>query len=189
LTNPFIALEEEHSLISQVLDFMEKETSRIDNGNQPDIRFIELVIEFFVEFADRRHHAKEERCLFPILASKKEIIRNGPVKVLISEHESGRYFVEELRKGLAGMAAAEPSAPPRIRRALFLFAQMLRRHIAKEEEIVFLLAQVLLTDAEAQSLAEAFSRADNAPEGGNFDAFIDLVREMQERVGVDGQPS
>jgi hypothetical protein len=48
---------------------------------------------------------------------------------------------------------------------------------------------VLLTDAEAQSLAEAFIRADNAPEGGNFGAFIDLVREMQERVGVDGQPS
>jgi hemerythrin-like domain-containing protein len=189
LTNPIATLEEEHRLISRALAIIETETGRIDNGAKPDVRLLELAIEFFAGFADKRHHAKEERCLFPMLAGKKDIIRNGPVKVLTSEHESGRYFIKELREGVAGLAAGESNATSRIRRALFLYAQMLRKHIAKEEEIVFLLAQVLLSDSEIQALVEAFGRLDSASGAGDLEAFLGLVREMEGRLGTDGRTS
>lgn len=105
MTNPLIVLEEEHAIIRRVLSVIEQETVRIDAGALPDVGLIRQAIRFFAGFADTRHHGKEEDFLFPILATKKDIIRDGPIKVLRGEHESGRYFVKELREGLAQLEA------------------------------------------------------------------------------------
>ena len=168
-------LEDEHQIIVRVLEVIEAEVARLDAGGTPDSHFIELAISFFQEFADKAHHGKEEALLFPLLAAKKNIIRDGPIKVLLAEHESGRYFARELRAGLLDLAAGDAKATPRIRRALSLYAQMLRKHIAKEEEIVFLLAQVLLSEEETASLALQFQQdQEKAPPRA-----LDIVRELE----------
>jgi hemerythrin-like domain-containing protein len=101
------------------------------------------------------------KCRFIQRRGKKAIIRDGPVKVLTSEHESGRYFVKELHEASLGLRQKNPSALARLRRALTLYAQMLRKHIAKEEEKLFLLAEVLLS-VRKRKLAEDFEAADES---------------------------
>jgi len=179
IENPILVLEEEHRVIRRVLAVIEQETRRIDAGALPNADLIRQAIQFFSGFADGRHHGKEEHFLFPVLASKKDIIRHGPVKVLRSEHESGRYFVKELREGLAQLEAGDKGATARIRRALYLYAQMLHKHIAKEEEILFLLAQVLLSDKEMQEIASKFQAADQDANDGSLEKYLETVERLE----------
>jgi len=178
VTDPIAVLEAEHRLIERAVAVLEAEAARLDNGDPPRPDVIQNAIEFFVTFADQRHHGKEERYLFPALAAKKPIIRDGPVKVLTGEHESGRYFVRELREGVAGLAASDPGPTARLRRALSLYAMMLRKHIAKEEEIVFLLARVLLTEEEIAAMASDFETADQA--SVSIDAMQSSLNRLEE---------
>jgi hemerythrin-like domain-containing protein len=179
MTDPLSILEEEHAVIRRVLSVIEQETVRIDAGALPAVDLISLAIEFFAGFADRRHHGKEEDFLFPMLAMKKDIIRDGPIKVLRGEHESGRYFVRELREGLAQLEAGQRGAADRIRRALFLYARMLHKHIAKEEEIVFLLARVLLSEGEMQLVAREFQGADQDAGDASLSHFLATVERLE----------
>ena len=181
MKNPILLLEEEHNVIRRVLAVIEQETRRIDTGALPDADLLRQTIQFFAGFADGRHHGKEERFLFAVLASKKDIIRDGPVKVLSSEHESGRYFVKELREGLVQLEAGDQRATARIRRALQLYAQMLHKHIAKEEEILFLLAQVLLSDNEMEELGTEFQGADEKEAEGSLEKYLEIVDQLERR--------
>jgi len=185
MTDPIHTLDEEHQLIKRVLTVIEGESERINAGSLPDAELIGLAIDFFAGFADKRHHGKEERLLFPKLAAKKEIIRNGPVKVLTAEHESGRYFVRELREGLTDLAQGDTEAASRLHRALSLYARMLRTHIAKEEDIIFLLSQVLLSEEEMGGLGRDFEASDAALGAESLENFTRIVRKMEGLAASD----
>jgi len=181
MPDPLAVLDEEHVLIERLLSVLELEVARIDAGAAPDLALVQDAIRFFAEYADARHHGKEEQCLFPMLAAKKQVIRDGPIKVLTGEHDSGRYFTRELREGLNQLERGDGAAVPRIRRALFLYAQMLRRHIAKEREIVFLLARVLLTEEEMTELANQFQATDQERTGAPVSDYLALVERLEKR--------
>ena len=106
-------LKREHVYISRVIAVMEDQARAIDEGVLPRPELIYLIAGFFSTFADRRHHGKEELYLFPLIAAKKEIIRDGPVKVLTAEHESGRYFVAEMRQGMQQLKGGDLAAAGR----------------------------------------------------------------------------
>ena len=57
---------------------------------------------------------------------------------------------------------------------------MLRKHIAKEEEIVFLLTQALLSDDEMRALADAFAEVDTATGGSSLDQAAEVVLRIEE---------
>jgi len=173
-------LQKEHVVIGRVLSVMEDQVAAIDGGIMPRPELIDLIAGFFSAFADRRHHGKEERYLFPVLAEKKQVIRDGPVKVLLAEHESGRYFVAELRQAVSELRAGDLAAAGRIRRAMALYARMLRKHIAKEEEIVFVLTQALLSDEEMTAMAEAFAEVDTATGSSSLDQAAEVVLRIEE---------
>ena len=58
-------LQKEHVVIGRVLSVMEDQVSAIDEGILPRADLIDLIAGFFSTFADRRHHGKDERYLFP----------------------------------------------------------------------------------------------------------------------------
>lgn len=175
-------LREEHVLIRRVVEVMDAEQARLASGADVDPLLWQYILDFSRGYADARHHQKEEKLLFPALAGKSETIRLGPVKVLTAEHESGRYFASELERAIESEAGGEVlAARERATRALALYARMLRHHIEKEEEIVFLLAEVLLDEEEARRIEAGFKAIDR--ELGSDDHFRELVARLEDMRG------
>ena len=85
-------LEDDHVHILKLLDVME----RIIGSDNPDISHLESIVDIIKNFADGLHHAKEENQFFPFLAKRGFSLTQGPVAVMLNEHERGRDFVKEI---------------------------------------------------------------------------------------------
>jgi hemerythrin-like domain-containing protein len=151
MTDAIDTLMAEHRIIEKALEALETAASR-DLGAS----FYARALDFLQEFADARHHGKEEERLFPALERHGIPREMGPTGVLLEEHVAGRAHVRRMREQLrAGDVAA-------LRRESLDYIALLRDHIRKEDEVLFAMARAALTPDEARLLASEFEAADAA---------------------------
>lgn len=136
----------------KMIDFMENDVLDIEDSRH-DIRFIRV-------FADARHHKKEEDILFRAMLDKLGRIAENLVKHgMLVEHDSARLFVYEWEQALARY---EENANPNDKIAIISnamgYAYLLRRHIDKENGVVYPYAEKNL-DAELMAELNAEARA------------------------------
>jgi len=114
------------------------------------------LLEFFQLFADRCHHGKEEDLLFPLLETKGLPRAGGPLGVMLFEHDEGRGLVQQM------IAAAELYAQGAVEAGLHWaeaarsYVLLLRRHIDKENNVLFPMAEYMLSEKEQNDLAQKF---------------------------------
>jgi hemerythrin-like domain-containing protein len=167
---PTDTLRAEHEEILAVLATL---TSLADRGEPIERAHVDTLVAFFRGFADRCHHAKEETALFPALEARGIPRRGGPIGVMLYEHEEGRSLLQ----AIADAAAA--GAPRDFARAAHAYEDLLGRHIHKENEILFRMAERVLGEAEEERLAGLFAGFDQAELGaGERDRLLSAVKEL-----------
>lgn len=87
---PTDVLSNEHRVIEQVLDCLERMVEECRTSNSLEAQPARDAVRFFHTFADRCHHGKEEVHLFPAMEAKGFSRAEGPVGVMLREHEAGR---------------------------------------------------------------------------------------------------
>jgi hemerythrin-like domain-containing protein len=73
----------------------------LDSGQQVDPSILGHLVQFLAIFADHCHHAKEEKYLFPLLATKAGATTKRELQLLEQEHRSAAKLVRELAKASA----------------------------------------------------------------------------------------
>lgn len=131
-------LSREHQVVLKTLDGFEAAIEIYD------VDAIRDVLRFF----DERlvlHRRKEEEVLFPMLAPRLGE-GHGPVACMLQEHADEKEKIEEMRAALA--VADTPAGRQRIVWAGRYIIGLLRNHIAKEDHILFRMAEEVLGDEE-----------------------------------------
>ena len=82
---PTEELKHEHEVILLVLQGAERQAAL----RAPKQGNLNELLDFFANFIDRCHHAKEERYLFPKMEERGVPNQGGPIGVMLSEHEVG----------------------------------------------------------------------------------------------------
>ena len=145
----------EHDIIERGLNLLEMAVTRIDAGEPLPEGFSAFAPEFFADFADRCHHAKEEELLFPLLKRRGIPEQGGPIGVMLHEHDAGRACVRRMRaSGQSGFESSSFSA------AAKEFIPLLRQHIFKENNILFQMAGNVMSSADDAALDEQFTRVE-----------------------------
>lgn len=154
-------LREEHKVVLLVLRGADALAAALRGKDGGDPRRVGDLLDFARGFVDRCHHGKEERHLFPMLAAKAGA--SGPVSVMLAEHEEGRRLVRRVEAALAEGNSAGAA------QGLDAYAALLRAHIAKEDTVLFPLADRTLGEEDQQALKVAFDRleADEMGEGAH----------------------
>jgi hemerythrin-like domain-containing protein len=154
---PTEILSAEHRVIEQVLDSLEKMAAAVRAGADLDRERAALAVEVLRTFADRIHHGKEEGRLFPRMHERGLPRDVGPIAVMLHDHEVGRGLIRRMSSGLddAQQAGALGFAD-----AAAAYVEMLRDHIAKEDGVLFPLAESVLDPADAEALRAEFERFD-----------------------------
>jgi hemerythrin-like domain-containing protein/uncharacterized protein (DUF2249 family) len=145
-SGPTAELRHEHEVILRTLAVAERMADALARGEAVDRDGLAWVVDFFRTFADRCHHAKEERHLFPALERRGVPREGGPIGTMLHEHEEGRRL-------LAAMGSADDRA---VAAALHDYAVLLRAHIDKENGVLFPMAEQILSDAEQRTIAASF---------------------------------
>jgi hemerythrin-like domain-containing protein len=154
-------LSGEHRVILQLLAAMEVMAGRSAAGDLPanDARD---ALEVLRTFADTCHHGKEETILFPALEA--QVPGFGPTAVMRAEHVEGRAFIRAMGEAVT---AVDPTA---FARAAYGYVDLLRAHIAKEDDILFRMAQEMLSPEQDAAILEAYRRIehDDMGDGTHF---------------------
>lgn len=168
-------LEDDHVHVLKLTDVMIAVT-RSDN---PDIEHIGSIIDIIRNFADGLHHAKEENLFFPALELKGFSAQQGPVAVMLHEHILGRNFVKGIADNLELFKSGNKSAINGINQNMIGYAELLRNHIAKENNILFRMADNVFSEAEHQQLLSGFGTVENdRPAGTKAKDYIDRINSL-----------
>lgn len=132
---PTEELVHEHQVIIHVLKTATAEAKGIRDGSAIRTALIEMMLDFFRNFTDKCHHAKEEKNLFPMLENKGMAHNTGPIAVMLSEHTEGRRLFSRIGGLLPAAKQGDQGAIIVIAEDLSAYANLLENDIAKENNV------------------------------------------------------
>ncbi len=151
-------LRKEHDVILKMVDATDTVGRQLILSEKVSPDTLSGLLEFFRLFADRCHHGKEEVFLFPLL-EKKGIPRDGgPIGVMLCEHTRGRELIHEMELASSQFQDSPAVSGRRWAQAAAEYTNLLREHIAKENNVLFPMAESLLTNEEQERLAQDFEQ-------------------------------
>ena len=148
-------LKQEHDVIERVLSMLDSVVAAARRGEEVPADFARWSIGFFRQFADGCHHHKEEEALFPLLVRRGLPKEGGPVGVMLSEHELGRQLIREMEAALD----ETPRNNARFADAAGQYVSLLRQHIWKENNVLFQMAERLLSREDDAQLLESYKQS------------------------------
>ena len=189
--NPLRPLEAEHRLIETALDAMTSLLALAGRKHRlSSAPFLEF--ERFVHtYADEAHHAKEEFVLFPEMAKKGLPLDSGPLGCMLNEHNHGRNFCLVIGTSARLYENGDEAAYPDMLDATKAFAQLLRAHIQKEDQVLYPMALRLLGEQTLLELEQRFRAVDahgsEAFENAAFRVVWAADKERQRLLADSGQ--
>ena len=178
-------LKEEHRVIERMLAVMETAAQRLEAGQPVRPGLLREAVEFVRNFADKNHHGKEEANLFPRLEERGVPKEGGPLGMMLHEHDQGRAFIQGIDGAIDGYENGDDAAAQVIIENMRGFIQLLTEHIWKEENVLFQMADQVLTEDDQKDLSERFERVDAEVLGPEeFKRYVDLVGRAEQELGA-----
>ena len=162
---PLAKLTSEHGNILEGLDYLSKAKDALEKNRCPPKKFFESAVLFFREYADKFHHYKEEYLLFSFLARNKEGEIDLEMGSLRYQHELNRECIAKIEKSLNGYEMGSEIAITTLLMHLAAFISILRRHIYREDQLFFPMAEAELSENEKESLQNQFDQEEAAVDG------------------------
>lgn len=171
-------LENDHGHILRLIDVMEV----ITRQEKPSIEHLEVIVTLIRNFADGLHHNKEENYLFPKMVDKGFSFNQGPIAIMMKDHVQGRNFVKAMADNIILYKAGDQKAIPGIYRNMIGYAELLKAHISKENNILFRLADNAFSEEEQNALLNQFETL-AGDQAGDYISQIDSLARLYEIAG------
>lgn len=143
-------LRNEHDAILHVFTILDKMLSSTSKSDEENLQFGNELVDFLKIFADKCHHGKEEDFLFLALEDKGVPNEGGPIGAMLQEHKQGREFISLMSKSI------ESKDLKNFRTYAVKYRDLMKGHIAKENNVLFMMADRLLDEAKQDELFEKF---------------------------------
>ena len=168
-------LYNEHEVIKSVIGFRER-ISSLSKSDPPKYKNIIIeLLNFFRNYADKFHHYKEEKLLFPLLCEKNEMLQESIVSEMLENHQDFRNLIKLIETEVNSDNYAESET------LLTKYTEMLLDHIAVEDDELFQMADTLFDEDELDKLYYDFQDIDIELGLDNKKKF-ENTREMLEAV-------
>jgi len=177
-------LRSEHRVIEQMLSVLEKLRGWPEDQPFPQAD-AEEAIEFFRRFADRCHHGKEEGLLFPAMERKGFPHETGPIGVMLQEHEVGRSHVRGMAEALQRLRSGDGQARAAFCQHARAYIDLLREHIYKEDNILFIMAEQAFSPEDQHQLFEEFHQTEQTTmEPGEHERWVQTANQLAQKYQV-----
>ena len=178
-------LMSEHRVIERVLLCLDKMAESAFAKGAVDVPSARDAIDFLRTFADGCHHLKEESRLFPAMEKCGLPAEAGPTAVMRHEHEIGRAHIRKMAEAVDAAEKGDARAADKFAFEARGFVDLLREHIAKEEQVLFPMADRMLPGAVQDDLLRGFEHAEAHEVGaGAHERYLALADTLCARYGV-----
>lgn len=193
--NPIKDLRNEHQAVKLTLKILDKINQNIEcSGKMTDTDHMDQLMDFFSVFVDACHHGKEEDLLFPAMEKIGVSKDNGPIGVLLHEHQLGRGYIKGMKDALSAYKKGNTDALNRFSENAKCYITLLNEHIYKEDHVLFPLAEKHLPGKKQAELSEGFEKIEVEKIGiGKHDEFHNMLDQFEDTYlkddEVDFEPS
>ena len=156
---------DEHKLILRMITLVEHNTALLADGNFRNWQFYLDAVDFIRNYADRFHHAKEEDVLFTELVKNGMPEKQSPIEAMHMEHDQGRAHVRAMEDAAQKALDGEAGQPAIIIEHAKSYAALLRGHIAKEDDILYPLAERILPEGVRSGMLTKYEVAESRTPG------------------------
>jgi hemerythrin-like domain-containing protein len=171
-------LKDEHEGVNLMLRILGQVCRQLETTENLNKEHFESILEFLKVFVDKCHHGKEEDLLFPALVAVG-IPQDGPIAVMLHEHEMGRKYVRAMSNVFARYMAEDKSASKDIIQNSQSYIALLRDHIEKENNVLFVMADNRLSEKKQEELLEGFEKIEEERIGvGKHEEFHGLLEKL-----------
>jgi hemerythrin-like domain-containing protein len=182
--DPYAVLAREHRLIERALEVLSRICDESRRTKELDAAEVTQVIHFLRDFADRTHHLKEEKILFPAIESRTFFPGCG----LISEHQLGRERVKHMSDAVERSLQGDGEGLRVFLRQARSLIGMLREHIAKEDECLANVVHREFSSEDCERLTQEFDEMERREIGERaFERFVAIVEALEAKHS-DGRP-
>jgi hemerythrin-like domain-containing protein len=154
-------LRADHKVVLKRLRALETYLSDDATMSSPSSHLLFRELLAFITNEVWLHFHREEEVLFPVIArifpAENAPIVGGPVYVLSEEHSVLRKLVARLTGQVQQWDDGEPGAAEAVQLTGTQLARAFQKHIYKEDNIVFRLAESSLSPAERAEITLAFN--------------------------------
>ncbi|HEY3250054.1 MAG TPA: hemerythrin domain-containing protein [Ignavibacteria bacterium] len=147
-------LYNEHDIIKSVINYREKIAALANSNPELYKKTILELINFFRNYADKFHHYKEEKLLFPLMCEKNDMLKDSIIQEMLENHEDFRKLVKSIE------SAADSGNYEESSKLMFKYTEMLLDHIAVEDHELFQMAEMLFDEKELEKLYYDFQDID-----------------------------
>ncbi len=171
-------LKDEHEGVKIMLSIIEQVCRQLEAVGSLNEGHFEGILEFLKVFVDKCHHGKEEDLLFPALIAVG-VPKEGPIAVMLHEHEIGRNYVKAISEAYAIYMAGDKFSSKDIMQNAYGYISLLKDHIEKENNVLFVMADSHLSDKIQDELFEGFEKIEEERIGvGKHDEFHRLLEKL-----------
>jgi len=171
-------LKDEHEGVKVMLSILGQVCQQWEAVGHLNKEHFEGILEFLRVFVDKCHHGKEEDLLFPALIAVG-VPKEDPIAVLLHEHEMGRHYVKAMSEAYATYIAADKSTSKAIIQNAHDYVSLLRDHIEKENNVLFVMADSRLSEKRQDELFEGFEKIEEERIGvGKHEQFHGLLEKL-----------
>jgi hemerythrin-like domain-containing protein len=179
---PTEVLINEHNSIKTMLRIMNKIAENISTGKCVETKDAEQIVDFLKIFADKCHHGKEENSLFPALEAAGIAKGNGPIGVMLREHTIGRGYIQELNTAIEKIKIGYFGCSQLITNSILNYTNLLQSHIEKEENVLFPMAEKVLTEHKKLVIWEEFARIEEDVVGNDrLEHYQQLLTRLEKK--------
>ena len=157
---PTEILKHEHQVVLRVLEAAEKEVASIRQRGTIHVTLIREMADFFRGFVDHCHHTKKEKHLFARMHQQGMSLTSGPLAVMLHDHEQGRACIQAIWEALLEKGEPDAEAVAKIADSLSLYVSLLRGHIDREDNVLYPMADRLLSRPDQEALTVAFEKVE-----------------------------
>ncbi|MEW6034778.1 MAG: hemerythrin domain-containing protein [Chloroflexota bacterium] len=178
-------LKHEHQIIKRMLAVLDTAAARAEGGQALPPDFFSRAVDFIRNFADRCHHGKEEDNLYPAMERRGIPREGGPIGVMLVEHEQGRAYVKGMQEAGQRLAKGDRAALKEATGNARGYSRLLNQHIDKEDNILYAMADQVLSTTDQQELMAKFEEVERERIGpGKHHEYVKLVEDLERELGL-----
>lgn len=176
---PSERLRAEHQTILMVVAAAKKEIASIRDSDNVNTKQVGRMLDFFSNYIEKSHYAKEERFYFPAAVYHNMDQVAEIVRQLRLEHDYSRSILEELTYAFEDDQYTTDFISERLEK----YAEVIERIIAREDQVLFPKANTRIAGSEERALLKGFEKVEETELGSRSDQkYRKMAEEMKEAL-------
>ena len=138
------------------------------------------------DISPRIDRIAEEGVLFKVMIDAGMPMEGGPIAVMLSEHEQARAYTRSLREAAERWEQGDDLARKQVAQAATSYAMLLRQHIAKEDRILFPMADQAIPASKHGQVMTDFANVESDKErAAVYTKYIGLADSLEQEIRRD----